>query len=175
MARSKRLRGCDARVDYGRCSRSRGAGIRSRFEPYCEAWQRPLGLIGVVGVAWTLPQNSPASNCWSGVRPDSPRCNRCHWVRWRNPSRAGHRARHQAAVIAPIETQPRPRFPGLVLQMSGLIEQLVVVDAEYGSRPEQDGVAPIPLTCGPKKRAATLEKTMKAARPWKFGMLTRTA
>ena len=33
-----------------------GAGIESRVEPYRFAGQRPVGLIGVVGVAWTLPQ-----------------------------------------------------------------------------------------------------------------------
>ena len=41
--------------------------------------------------------------------------------------------------------------------------------------PSEDGVVPIPLTCGPKKRAATDEKTVKAVNPWKFGTLTRTA
>src|SRR5580658_4911651 len=37
------------------------------------------------------------------------------------------------------------------------------------------GVAPIPLTCGSKNRAATLDITMNAVRPWKFGMLPRMA
>ena len=37
------------------------------------------------------------------------------------------------------------------------------------------GVAPIPLTWGWKKRAATLEKTTKAVKPWVFGTLARTA
>ena len=36
-------------------------------------------------------------------------------------------------------------------------------------------MAPIPLTCGVKKRAATLENTTNADKPWKFGMLARTA
>ena len=40
-----------------------GAGILIRVDPYCDAGQRPVGLIGVVGVACTLPQKSPASNC----------------------------------------------------------------------------------------------------------------
>jgi len=39
------------------------AGILRSVEPYCEAGQRPLGLMDVVGVAYTLPQNSPASYC----------------------------------------------------------------------------------------------------------------
>ena len=37
------------------------------------------------------------------------------------------------------------------------------------------GTAPIPLTCGVKKRAATWDMTMNADRPWKFGMLPRMA
>ena len=37
------------------------------------------------------------------------------------------------------------------------------------------GAAPIPLTCGVKKRAATLDMTTNADRPWKFGMLPRMA
>jgi hypothetical protein len=28
-------------------------------------------LIGVVGVAYKLPQNSPAWNCWSGANPET--------------------------------------------------------------------------------------------------------
>src|SRR5215467_3227462 len=40
-------------------------------EPNCEAGQKPVELIGVVGVACTLPQKSPAWNCWSGVSPDT--------------------------------------------------------------------------------------------------------
>src|SRR5580698_4023012 len=39
----------------------------------------------------------------------------------------------------------------------------------------QDGVAPIPLICGSKKRADTCESTMNAESPWKFGMVPRTA
>ena len=41
--------------------------------------------------------------------------------------------------------------------------------------PKLDGVAPIPLTCGPKKRAATLDITTNAVKPWKFGTLARIA
>ena len=37
------------------------------------------------------------------------------------------------------------------------------------------GAAPIPLTCGVKKRAATCDMTMNADSPWKFGMLPRMA
>src|SRR5580698_8512341 len=48
-----------------------GAGILRSDEPYCDAGHRPFALIGVVGVACTLPQNRPASNCWSGVRVET--------------------------------------------------------------------------------------------------------
>src|ERR1700751_4464833 len=41
--------------------------------------------------------------------------------------------------------------------------------------PGADGVAPAPLICGRKNRAATLEKTMRAENPWKFGTLTSPA
>ena len=36
------------------------------------------------------------------------------------------------------------------------------------------GVAPSPLTCGWKNRAATLEATKYAVKPWKFGTLARS-
>ncbi len=57
--------------------------------------------------------------------------------------------------------------------MSRLVELLVVVDAEHAAT--CPGVAPMPLTCGLKKRAATLDMTMNAVKPWKFGTLTRMA
>src|SRR5881227_72522 len=41
--------------------------------------------------------------------------------------------------------------------------------------PGAEGVAPAPLSCGRKNRAATLEKTICADKPWKFGTLTRPA
>ena len=37
------------------------------------------------------------------------------------------------------------------------------------------GTAPAPPIWGVKKRAATLEKTIRAETPWKFGTLTRPA
>ena len=45
----------------------------------------------------------------------------------------GDSASHQAAVIAPIERHPRSAFPRLVLHVAGLLEVLVVVDAEHRS------------------------------------------
>ena len=38
-----------------------------------------------------------------------------------------------------------------------------------------EGTAPAPPICGVKKRAATLEKTIRAETPWKSGTLTRPA
>src|SRR6185437_2081608 len=37
------------------------------------------------------------------------------------------------------------------------------------------GVAPAPPSCGVKNLAATLENTISAEKPWKFGTLTRPA
>src|SRR5258708_19975624 len=42
-------------------------------------------------------------------------------------------AGHQATVIPPVETDPRQVFPRLILKMGGLIECLIVVDAEHFS------------------------------------------
>jgi hypothetical protein len=45
-------------------------------------------------------------------------------------SSARSRAGHQAAVIPPVEADPRAVLPGLVLQVSRLIELFIVIDAE---------------------------------------------
>ena len=65
-------------------------------------------------------------------------------------------------------------LPRLVLHVGGLVELLVVVDAERATS-RRDGVAPTPPICGVKKRAATLDITTNAVKPWKFGTLARTA
>src|SRR6266404_9555486 len=44
-----------------------------------------------------------------------------------------NRPRHQTAVISPVEADPRPACPGLILQVSRLVELLVVIDAEGAS------------------------------------------
>src|SRR5580704_3298352 len=41
-----------------------------------------------------------------------------------------HRASNQATIVTPVEAEPRSLFPRLVLQVSGLVKILVVVDAE---------------------------------------------
>src|ERR1700677_3768155 len=67
---SKRLRG-EMRGGLWSSFSAPGAGMDTNVEPYRFAGHKPLGLIGVVGVAWTGPQKSPPSNCWSGVRPET--------------------------------------------------------------------------------------------------------
>src|SRR5580693_1143546 len=42
-----------------------------------------------------------------------------------------HGTGHQAAVIPPVEADPRSVLPGLVLDVSGLVKLFVVVDAEH--------------------------------------------
>ena len=47
-------------------------------------------------------------------------------------ARARYRARHQAAVVSPVEANPgHSLIRRLVLQVSGLIEILIVIDAEH--------------------------------------------
>src|SRR5579862_2079816 len=45
-------------------------------------------------------------------------------------SRARNRTSDKAAVITPVETEPRPALPPLILQMGRLVESFVVVDSE---------------------------------------------
>src|SRR5213596_676598 len=46
--------------------------------------------------------------------------------------RDGRCSCHQATVVSPIEAEPRPVFPRLVLYVSRLVELFVVIDAEWG-------------------------------------------
>src|SRR5215469_15844903 len=58
-----------------------GAGMLITVDPYCDAGQRfapseeligtPSGFAAVGACARIEPQNSPASNCWSGVIIDA--------------------------------------------------------------------------------------------------------
>src|SRR6202050_4585552 len=45
-------------------------------------------------------------------------------------SRAGRFSGHLPAIVAPVETEPGSKFPGLVLKMGGLVELLIVIDAK---------------------------------------------
>src|ERR1035437_10175427 len=48
-------------------------------------------------------------------------------------SGAGHRAGDKAAIVTPVEAEPRTLFPGLILQVGRLVEMLVVIDAEHST------------------------------------------
>ncbi len=37
---------------------------------------------------------------------------------------------YQTAVISPVQSHPRPESPGLILQMGGLVEILIMIDTE---------------------------------------------
>src|SRR5271163_3521954 len=52
---------------------------------------------------------------------------------------AGDWPRDQTAVVAPVETNPGPEFFRLVLQVRGLVEVLVVVNAEGSEASRDDG------------------------------------
>jgi hypothetical protein len=67
--------------------------------------------------------------------------------------RIRHRARHQAAIIAPVKTDPWALLPRLILQVGGLVEFFVVVDAE------RKPTLPDGRTQAAALRAATLENT----------------
>src|SRR5581483_2368109 len=52
---------------------------------------------------------------------------------------ARNRAGYQSAVIAPIEAQPGASLPRLILQVSGLVKLLIVVNAENPGRSRGSG------------------------------------
>src|SRR5437764_11924905 len=49
-------------------------------------------------------------------------------------SRARHRTGDKTAVVAPVESETWPILSGLILQVSGLIKILVVVDTKAAAR-----------------------------------------
>src|SRR6266536_2945477 len=55
-----------------------------------------------------------------------PARNKIYWGAVRN----WNRARYQAAVIPPVEADPRSALSNLILQMCGLVKPLVVINAE---------------------------------------------
>ena len=147
-----------------------------------QAWNRTAmpgtsrcGLIGVVGVANTPARESclellvrgQAGNIHDGVGPVRPI--------GAIAARAGHGACHQAAIVAPVEAHPGAALERLVLHVSGWLNISSWSMRNTPFPPCPAGVAPMPLTWGWKKRAATLEKTTKAVKPWMFGTLARTA
>ena len=99
--------------------------------------------------SWDAHQSGSELSCWAW------RWQRCRWSRvcaaaeqarlellvgsepagseiHRPTVRDGHCSCHQATVVSPIEAEPRPVFPRLVLYVSRLVELFVVIDAEWG-------------------------------------------
>ena len=166
-ARSKRFRGA-MRGGLWSSFSVPGAGILTRVDPYCDAGQGDRAEADSRGRTYAAAEQARLELLVGGQAA----AGQIHRARWHRATR--NRTRDQAAVVSPVEPDPRPAFPGLILQVGCLVELLIVVDAE-NSIPAADGAAPAPPTCGVKNRAATLEKTMSAENPWMFGTLTRPA
>ena len=93
------------------------AGILTRSAPRVA---EPEDVIGLVGVANTLPQNNPICACWSAVNVKAV-------------AKSGTETGNQSALIAPRKVNVRSHFAELlelILQLSGLLEVLIMVDAE---------------------------------------------
>src|ERR1700728_23767 len=56
-------------------------------------------------------------------------------VRTRLAAETRHGTRDQAAVVAPVEAKPRPSLPRLILDVRGLVEVFIVVDAKHRRSP----------------------------------------
>src|SRR5450631_1907947 len=154
-----------------------GAGIVTNEDPYCDAGHKlgpRLELIGVVGVACTEPQNSPAWNCWSGLMieastsvslPAGPLA--------QLPPAHGTGPATRPLSYLQLKPSHGPRFQGwycrwvVMLNFSSWSMRKTPLGA--------NGAAPAPPICGVKKRADTLEKTMSAENPCRLGTLTRPA
>src|SRR5208283_2733510 len=95
-----------SRANAIRTDRCSGRGIDARAKESC--------FILLVG--------SKVGSIYDGVGPVRSVCTI-------SPS-ARHGACYQAAVVAPIKAEPRPVLLGLILQVSGLVVDLVVIDAE---------------------------------------------
>ena len=156
-----------------------GAGTFNKVEPYCDRGQgfgnATVGVAAAIRktVQPRIPDRRSASErvCQRNRRSPGGIGGGLRAI----AAEARSLASNQAAVVSPVETEPRTALPGLVLQVGRLIEFLVVVDAERRDPLAGHGHAPAPPIWGGKNRAATLEKTMSAEKPWKFGTLTRPA
>src|ERR1039457_5528995 len=69
-----------------------------------------------------LPTRRQTGNVQYGIGPIGP-------VR-AIASSARHGAGHQTVIVAPVDAEPRPLLPRLVLRLSGLVKIIVGVDAE---------------------------------------------
>ena len=114
-----------------------GGGYLQEFEPYCDAGQKPVGLIGVGRIRrsrWRCehaPQKIRPGIVDPATGRKHPRSASVHLPdRCAIAAGAGNRTGDQTAVISPVEAEPRPALPRLVLQVRGLVEMFVVVDAE---------------------------------------------
>src|SRR5580692_6670494 len=87
-------------------------------------------LIGAQGVSENILQQD-------GRLPAN--CGRLGTIVARIRPVTGRVASHQAAIVAPVEPDPWPSLPGLVLQVSCLVELFVMVDAEWESVAGRDG------------------------------------
>src|SRR6266700_7421969 len=99
--------------------------------------------------SWDAHQSGSELSCWAW------RWQRCRWSRvcaaaeqarlellvgsepagseiHRPTVRDRYSAGYQAAIVSPVEAEPRPVFPRLVLYVSRLVELFVVIDAEWG-------------------------------------------
>ena len=141
--RSKRLRGA-MRGGLWSSSPVPGAGMLTRFEEYCEARQtRGQGIggscldavAGEPGLELLVggQRRSESTAGWPSSVVEDGVAGAVGVVGERVV--AGHRAGHQAGVVAPVEAAPQAVqqlavVRQRVLQVSGLVELLVVVDAE---------------------------------------------
>src|SRR6266478_862815 len=140
-----------------------GAGIFTRFDPYCDGAQV---VRGCVSVGRWLPQNSPACNCWSAVSPV------------KSTGVVVSVAKGTAPATNPLSYRQLNPTHGAFFQ--GWYCKCVVW-LNFSSWSMRKGVplcptvTPRPLVCGGKNRAATLDITTSAVNPWNSGTLTRMA
>src|ERR1700687_498224 len=178
MLRSKRLREA-IREGLWSLSAVPGAGILIRVEPYCDAGHVEALLMGVVGVACTLPQNSPAWNCWSG---DSPEASRVATP----PTRMEVPPQTLLGFVSLKQGTPPATRPLSYRQLAPIQGQFLrgwycmcVVCWNFWSwsirkAPIVVKSVPSPPTCGLKKRELTPLIVTNAVMPWKLGTLARS-
>src|SRR5271167_77401 len=128
------------RIARGKC-RSKGA------------WSGKLDVASEPGLKLLISsQGQPSDAIYQGhlVWPEvgigvcSPSCNRCCSRACCGCSETRQRASDEAAVISPIERDPRQALKRLVLHMCRLVEDLVMVDAEHAV-PHRDNRYPSDL------------------------------
>src|SRR5437868_2777904 len=123
-------------------------------------------MRAVLNVGNTPPQCSPACICWSAVSPV------------RSTGVVGSEAKGTAPATMPLSYRQLNPIHGPVFRgwYCRCVVWLNFSSWSMRKTPEgAEGVAPAPLTCGRKKRAETVEKTICAENPCRFGTLTRPA